>query len=323
MLEMNGLISICIPAFNRPGLLRQALDSCLEQTYADYEIVIGDDSKNDLSEQVVREYAAAHPGKIRYQRNSPSLGQAANVNDLFARARGERLVLLHDDDMLMPTALEHLAGCWTELPTLDAAFGKQYFTDSSGKTLIEESEKLNVKYYRIPANSGRQPVTAIPGLLRMFPNDGYMVRTEVARHAGYRSREKVGEACDTDFGLRVCIGAREVWFVNEYTSKYRDSDDAVSKRNYLQPYTYDMLAAADVPEAAMEAKQLALKEIAPSATSCFARIDRPGKALSVLLSPHYTVRDKLRVRALYHVYLIAASCLRKVTRSLRPNLGSS
>ena len=48
--------------------------------------------------------------KQSYLRNESSLGQAGNVNQLFARARGERLVLMHDDDFLLPGALTAMDG---------------------------------------------------------------------------------------------------------------------------------------------------------------------------------------------------------------------
>jgi glycosyltransferase involved in cell wall biosynthesis len=306
------LISICIPTYNRADLLGQALDSCFEQTYPEYEIVIGDDSKDDVSEQLVSKYDECHPGKIRYQRNTPSLGQNANVNDLFLRANGDRLVLLHDDDMLLPNALERLASCWDLLPTLAASFGKQYIVDHHANILSKDSEGLNKAYYRITANSGRQAVPAIPGLLRMFPNDGYMVATALARQTGYRSRDIVGDACDLDFGLRFCMAASNVWFLDEYTSKYRLSEDAVSKHAYPAAYAYDLLKEARVPPDAMNAQRIALEGIAPRAASCFARLDEPGRALGVFLSPHYTLRDKMRVRAFYHLFLIAASFVRKL-----------
>src|ERR1700761_5759568 len=117
-----SLISICIPTYQRPDLLAEALESCFAQTYTQFEIVIGDDSQDVDTERLVAGYEIAYPGRIRYERHIPSLGQNRNVNDLFARARGSRLLLLHDDDRLLPDALRSLAKLWEDLPTLDAAF---------------------------------------------------------------------------------------------------------------------------------------------------------------------------------------------------------
>ncbi len=164
------LISICIPTYKRPDLLRLALDSCFAQTYTDIEIVIGDDSPDDASERVAVEYDLKRSGVIRYQHNRPSLGQNDNVNDLFQRASGDRLVLLHDDDLLLPKAVELLVGCWNNVSELDAAFGKQRMITITGSILSQEStDALNQGYHRIAANQGRQKIPVAAGILQMFP----------------------------------------------------------------------------------------------------------------------------------------------------------
>lgn len=304
------LISICIPAHNRPEFLRQALDSCLGQTHPNIEILVGDDSSNDLSANLAMEYHLRFPGRIVYRLNRPPLGQAANVNSLFDRATGDLLVLLHDDDWLVPDSLERLSSCWDRAPELTAAFGKQYIAANSGAILLPESEDLNVRYHRIAENAGRQAVPAIAGLLRMFPNNGYMISAEVARNVRYRPPQLVGEACDTDFGLRVCLSAKALWFLDEYVSTYRVSDDAVSKRNYLQPFAYDAIESADVPQEAAVARGQALRDLASGAASGFARLNKPKRAWGVYLSKNYPLWNRLKPKGMLHVLLIGASILR-------------
>ena len=100
MSSFNQLVSICVPTYQRPDLLRQAIASCLAQTYSDIEIIVCDDSKDDASKQMVQSLNKSQ--KIRYYQNRPALGQAGNVNRLFDLAQGDRLVLLHDDDISAP-----------------------------------------------------------------------------------------------------------------------------------------------------------------------------------------------------------------------------
>ena len=84
---MNSLVSVCIPTCNRPQLLREAIVSCLKQTYRPLELLIGDDSQNDASADVINAIKAESAVALRYQRNHLHLGQAGNVNKLFQRAR--------------------------------------------------------------------------------------------------------------------------------------------------------------------------------------------------------------------------------------------
>lgn len=304
------LISICIPTYRRPALLAEAIESCLFQTYPEVEIVIGDDSPDTESERLVAEFEARHPGRFRYRHNVPSLGQNSNVNDLFARAQGSRLVLLHDDDLLLPDATSRLAGLWENLPTLDAAFGKQILVEHDGTPSGEKlTRELNEEYHRVFANAGRQAIPAVAGFTRMFPNDGFLVSTVLARTIGYRSVAEIGDACDTDFGIRLCAAARDVWFLDEFTAKYRLTGESISRGSIVAPYTYDMLRTLRVPAAAEAMLQKARREIAPSAVSGFARLGKPGRAWETFRSADYPLGSRLSARGAYHFLLILKAML--------------
>jgi hypothetical protein len=303
-----SMISICIPTFKRRQLLAEAVDSCLRQTYSEFEIVIGDDSPDTESEELIAGYEARYPGRFRYKHHNPSLGQNGNVNDLFSRARGSRLLLLHDDDLLLPGALEILAKLWQEHPTLDAAFGKQILIENDGRPVAQErTDNLNQGYHRIPANAGRQMTPVIAGLSRMFPNDGYLVSTELARKIGYRSQKEVGQSCDADFGIRLCAAARDVWFLDEFTMKYRITDVSVGSSSYLAPYMYNVLATLKVPPAAEPTLQRARQDVAPGAVSGFSRMGETRRAWRVFTSADYSHHRRLTPRGAYHFLLIARS----------------
>jgi glycosyltransferase involved in cell wall biosynthesis len=119
-------ISVCIPTYNRLGTLQEAVSSCMNQTQLPEEIIISDDSSSDETEKWVREFSLHSTTKIRYFRNRPALKQAGNVNRLFKYVETDLLILLHDDDLLMPGAIQSLFNCFQQYPDIDAAFGKQY-----------------------------------------------------------------------------------------------------------------------------------------------------------------------------------------------------
>lgn len=298
------MISICIPTYNRPVLLCAAIKSCYAQTHQNFEILVGDDSKTDEARLVVEALEDANPGKIRYFRNIPSLGQGNNVNALFKNAAGSRIVLLHDDDLLLPNALQDLSNCWNEVPSLVAAFGKQYLITQNGTLLPEKSDELNYRYYRRAENAGLLPIAAVGGVLRMFPNDGFMVLTQYARDIGYRGTDRVGEACDFDFGLRLCATGEKIFFLDRCVSKYRISNDAISKTAIPAPYAYRVLREVQIPDAAREARTIAMNVFAPAAVSGFARMGLGLEALRILISSDYPLRQRLRLRFLYHVVLV-------------------
>lgn len=101
------LVSILIPAYNRPEYLQLALESALNQTYSNVEIVICDDSTNDEVEKRVNGYISIHKN-IRYYRNEKNLGQFDNDLKLFELASGEYVNYLMDDDLFEPMKIERM-----------------------------------------------------------------------------------------------------------------------------------------------------------------------------------------------------------------------
>jgi glycosyltransferase involved in cell wall biosynthesis len=97
-------ISICIPTYNRKRYLEEAVQSCLAQTYTDYEVVIVDDGSADGTAEMIKN--AGYAVRYHWQKNA---GDAAARNKLIEIARGQYVTFLDSDDLLVPDALERMA----------------------------------------------------------------------------------------------------------------------------------------------------------------------------------------------------------------------
>lgn len=225
---MTTKVSIVIPAYKRPKQLAEAVNSCIAQTLLPYEIIIGDDSPDSQAETEVERIRSHTDIAIKYVRNSPSLGQAGNVNMLFDSASGERVLLLHDDDMLLPNALEVLCNCFTNNPQISVAYGKQFIMTGDGTVSIKRSEGYNKSFYRTKEYEGSKLTSLEAGMVQQFPNNAYLIETALAKKVKYRD---IGDACDFDFGLRVSQSGAKIHFTDTYTSKYRISEESVSMRS--------------------------------------------------------------------------------------------
>jgi glycosyltransferase involved in cell wall biosynthesis len=239
--------------------------SCLNQSRLPDEIIIGDDSGSDETDNWVKEIQKDSAVKIRYYHNRPSLKQAGNVNKLFNNAEGELLILLHDDDLLMPQAIQQLFSCFLEYPEIDAAFGKQYLITDSGSVDEVGSESLNRDYYRTSEYEGLKLSSLESGFLQQFPNDGYLIKSIKAVENGYR--ESAGDACDFDFALRLGMKNLKLYFIDEYTAKYRLSEDAINKKsnNNAGVFSFKFVETLEVPTDSMSYRNKWLKEKAPVA----------------------------------------------------------
>jgi len=102
-LEVNPLVSICIPAFNNAEHIEQAVHSALNQTYAAIEVVVVDDASADDTYELVK---AIEDPRIKLSRNLLNLGLAGNWNHSIEIAQGDFIKLMGADDVLEPTAIE-------------------------------------------------------------------------------------------------------------------------------------------------------------------------------------------------------------------------
>jgi len=103
-------ISVLIPMYNRKHYIEQCIDSVLEQTFQDYELIVRDNDSTDGSADFVAEKYSKEisSGKIKLRRNEKNMGEQPNVNRLLREASGKYVMILHSDDMFLPHALAHM-----------------------------------------------------------------------------------------------------------------------------------------------------------------------------------------------------------------------
>ena len=113
----NPFISICIPTYNRTKYLPRLLDSIINQTYRDYNVIVTDNTEDNRIEKILDTYRDRL--SIKYYKNVPALNMTGNWNRCIELADGEWIKLIHDDDWFASnTALQKFA---------DAAITKNRF----------------------------------------------------------------------------------------------------------------------------------------------------------------------------------------------------
>ena len=98
-------VSIGIPTINRSSLALRAIRSALSQTYSDVEVIVSDDASTD--DTVARVQEIRDPRLVLVQQKE-RLGLVGNFDFCLRHATGEFFLLLGDDDVLLPNAIERL-----------------------------------------------------------------------------------------------------------------------------------------------------------------------------------------------------------------------
>lgn len=128
-------VSILIPAYS-PRFFGACLDSALGQTYPNVEIVVCDDSPEDMIEAMVR--ARSGVRGVRYLRNPERLGVRANYRKCFEVAEGEFVKFLCDDDLLAPECVAKLVGAFRTTPDITLATSHRQRIDANGQCLPDQ-----------------------------------------------------------------------------------------------------------------------------------------------------------------------------------------
>jgi hypothetical protein len=117
-----ALVSTIIPVYNRPALIREAVESVLAQTYRPIEVLVCDDASTDDTPSVVEALARAHPGEVRLLRLRHG-GAGASREAGRQMARGEFLQYLDSDDLLRPLKFELQVKALRDRPDCAIAYG--------------------------------------------------------------------------------------------------------------------------------------------------------------------------------------------------------
>lgn len=162
-------VSVVIPLYNCERHIGEALESVLQQTYRDYEIIVIDDGSTDGSARVVHEFG----DRVRYVYQA-NAGVSAATNRGVALSTGELIAFLDNDDVWLPTKLERQVGYLDEHPTCG-------FVNCDLQYVSESGERLN-KFLR--GMNAREPFVRLFQKGYVIMCSAVMIRRAVFRRAG-------------------------------------------------------------------------------------------------------------------------------------------
>jgi glycosyltransferase involved in cell wall biosynthesis len=146
-----GLVSTIIPVYNRPQMIRKAVESVLSQTYRPIEIIIVDDGSTDETPCVLDELQMAHPEEITViHKENGGPGFAREAGRL--RAKGDYIQYPDSDDWLLPEKFTIQVNALKAHPECGIAYGISRLVDDHGDVLEEPSKWTGKKFdYLFPA----------------------------------------------------------------------------------------------------------------------------------------------------------------------------
>ena len=206
---MGGLISVVIPTYNASKYIQSAIESVLDQTYKNYEIIVVDDCSKDNTTEQLQKYKDI----IYVVRHEKNQGAAVARNTGVGLCRGELVAFLDGDDKWAPEKLQVFAESFSRNP--DVLFGFSDFSRfewSDGSFFAQSNSQVNPMIYELIRDHKYFDLKAFviprtdlfPLLLRGYPiyPSAIVVRKKLFDLIGVWRKIRTNE--DFDFGLRSC-----------------------------------------------------------------------------------------------------------------------
>jgi|APSaa5957512535_1039671.scaffolds.fasta_scaffold56316_1 glycosyltransferase involved in cell wall biosynthesis len=142
----NPLVTVGIPVFNGEKFMKRRLDSILNQTYQNFQILISDNESSDLTSKICGDYQKKE-NKIKYYRQQKNLGFVKNFNYLIKNTQTKYFVMAAVDDLWEPTFLEENIKILESNEKIVGSIGEvNYFGNISNKNnppkIVEKLKKI-------------------------------------------------------------------------------------------------------------------------------------------------------------------------------------
>ena len=210
---MSSLVSVIIPVYNSGRYLKESIDSVLNQSYVNLEIVIVNDGSTDNSWDILyRNYSAEKKIKLLTTLN---MGQSAACNFGYLHSTGEYIKFIDSDDIINPVFIEDQMNLIQGSKTMisSASWGRFYNDDLSTFNLNSESVWRDMK----PID---WIVDALESRSNMLQCALWLIPRDILLQSGLWN-ESLALNNDFDFFVRVLLAAKEIKYSERSVLYYR------------------------------------------------------------------------------------------------------
>lgn len=206
------LVSVIMSAFNAERFICASIESVLQQTYPNVELIICDDGSNDQTAALIKRYPSV---KYIYQNNQ---GQGAGRNHAAQKAQGNFLAFLDADDIWTPEKLETQIPMFAHSPDIGAVYCDMEIVDTSGRILGYNAKGRMKRGFIFDDLIAGNYMCGLSSLV---------VRTEIFREAGGFSNHRYCQ--DFVFILRVAH-KYQIDFSEESMVKYLSHENSTTSK---------------------------------------------------------------------------------------------
>jgi glycosyltransferase involved in cell wall biosynthesis len=280
-------VSVVITSYNYARFIGQAIQSVLDQTYRDLQIIVVDDGSTDETRAVLDRFGSAIT--CIYQQNQ---GKSAALNQGLALAQGQYVAFLDSDDYWLPDAVAARVAAFEAEPTIGVVYGRARVIDEKGQ----------FQPYTLGAPEpypGQTFKSLLCGVFVYFLT--LMVRRDCLQAVGGRFDPDFGTTNDWELYLRLSRVCR-FHYLNRPLACYRVHSSNWSSNPALMAEQMTRLidrtlAATDLPNEVQKAKDMIYRNLYTSIALEYLKAGRGREALGYLFKAARVSRRPVRAAA--------------------------
>jgi len=222
-------ISVIMPVYNTDEFLEQSIQSVLDQSYQDLELILINDNSNDGSQKII-EHFAKQDKRIHayYFDDRRGVGKARNFG--IEQATGSYLYFLDSDDYLAKNTLELLVQNIKKYKVISGKY-KRADVSELAEDSRQDSAKLNIKVFRKDKYD----------LIRNNSVLNHLFQTKYVKENGFRFTENVERYSDLTFIVPVFLNTEEVPFISGCLYYKRKRNDPITNPALMQTNVGDSI----------------------------------------------------------------------------------
>jgi glycosyltransferase involved in cell wall biosynthesis len=136
-------VSIGMPVYNGEKYIEKAIESILNQTFEDFELIISDNNSSDSTKDICMKYVEKDP-RIKYFYNKTNIGAAKNFNRVFQLSQGELFRWHSADDLCAPTLIEKCKQVLDNCPEAVLCSVGTVLIDSTDNIICHYEDELDI-----------------------------------------------------------------------------------------------------------------------------------------------------------------------------------
>lgn len=232
-------VSIIIPTYNREKYIKEAIESAINQTYQDYEIIIVDNNSTDNTYNIIESYAKNN-SKIRSYKNKENVGPVKNWKKCIELSKGEYIKIIWSDDYIEKNFLEVTVPILENNQDVGFVYSKTIIFSEKNKEEVYEfnknSGKYKIKDYIEGKALGLKRVPVSPGCALFRKKDVEKNFLIEIPNIEERDFSQYGAGTDLLLFLLTYNDYEYFYYFNEILSYFRVHEDSITKANNLDYY---------------------------------------------------------------------------------------